>query len=288
MKLDKYKRRQLGALILLIVLIVVIVLMVKCTSSVIRGEKDTEEISPEVTETAETVPEEEEPEQISLIQAEKPESFEYRDISDLPFAGAELELLDISMVNERYMNDIAVIGDSIALGYSVYGRLKEDSVLAVGSVGVRNILETDIKYQGYQLKIDDIISRKKPKYIFISLGMNDINWRTEEQYITDYKNLISVLQTNSPESYIFACAITPVSHQTTFTKNDKIDTYNEDLRKMVYDYKSDKIFYVNAARCLKGDDNYLMNEFSSGDGIHLAAAAYDYLLTYMISVLDWI
>ena len=81
---------------------------------------------------------------------------------------------------------------------------------------------------------------------------------------------------------------TPVSRQTTFTTNEKIDTYNETLRKMVFEYNSDKIFYVNAARYLKGDDNYLISDFSSGDGIHLAAQAYDYLLTYMLSMLEWI
>jgi hypothetical protein len=45
---------------------------------------------------------------------------------------------------------------------------------------------------------------------------------------------------------------------------------------------------VNAAQYLKGDNNSLISELSSGDGIHLAAIAYDYLLTYMLIMLEWI
>ena len=83
-------------------------------------------------------------------------------------------------------------------------------------------------------------------------------------------------------------AITPVSRQTTFTKNENIDQYNEALRKLVYELQDDKVYYVNAARYLKGSDNYLIPEYSSGDGIHLATEAYDQLLTYMLTMLEWI
>jgi len=289
LKMDIYRKRQIGAAVILVLLILIIVLAVRCTSSVIRNAgNDSQDVlteeQPEEPETEDAVPEEE----TEFAEEVKPETMEYREQDSLPFSPVEIIPEDVSLINDKYISDICIVGDSICKGYSVYGRLKEDNVLAVGSVGIRNVLQADFEYQGYKLKLTDILGRKKPKYIFISLGMNDVNLVSEEQYISDYRNLISEIQQATPTSYIIPSAITPVSRQTDFTQNDKIDTFNENIRKMVYDYNSSRIFYLNAARYLKGEDNFLIPSLSSGDGIHLASDAYDYLITYMLYMLDWI
>ncbi|WP_044974019.1 SGNH/GDSL hydrolase family protein [Ruminococcus sp. HUN007] len=290
MKIDKYRRRQITALLLLIVIIAAMVNMVKCTAKVLRNkDKPGGLIESSRSESSVTEEKEEsEPEAEDLSYSEIRSTLEFRPEAELPLESVLLAPDDVSLINEKYLDDVTVIGDSICKGYSVYGRLKEDNVLAVGSIGVRNVLESSFTYQGYELGITDILQRKKPKYIFVSLGMNDINIRTAEQYSEDYKKFINEIRNASPESVVIACAITPVSRQTTFTKNETIDQYNEALRKLVFDLKDDKVFYVNAARYLKGSDNYLIQDFSSGDGIHLAAEAYDHLLTYMLAMLEWI
>lgn len=285
-RIDKYKRRQITALALLILLIVVLVNMVKCTARVLRVKDKPGTYEASQSEASETEPAETEAEDLSFSELHS--KLEFRSADELNLENAVLPSDDVSQINEKYLNDVVIIGDSISKGYSVYEKLKEDNVLAVGSIGVRNVLETDFTYQGYNLKITDILERKKPKYIFVSLGMNDINIRTAEQYKSDYRNFISEIRNATPESTVIVTAITPVSRQTTFTKNENIDLYNETLRKLVFDLQDDKVFYVNAARYLKGSDNYLIPDFSSGDGIHLAAKAYDQLLTYMFTMLEWI
>jgi lysophospholipase L1-like esterase len=286
-RIDKYKRRQITALALLILAIVILVNMVKCTARVLR-DKDKPDADYEISqsESSETEPAETEAEDLSYSEIRS--KLDFTPEEELPLENAVLPADDVSLINEKYLSDVVIIGDSISKGYSVYGRLKEDNVLAVGSIGVRNVLETDFTYQGYNLKITDILDRKKPKYIFVSLGMNDINIRTAEQYSSDYRNFISEIRNATPESTVIVTAVTPVSRQTTFTKNETIDLYNETLRKLVFDLQDDKVFYVNAARYLKGSDNYLIPDYSSGDGIHLAAEAYDQLLTYMLTMLEWI
>lgn len=285
-KKDIYRRRQLTALAMLILIFVLLIaLMVKCSAG-LSDKKP--EVIPEISDGSYDMPNMEIPENSVILKNERPVMHEYTELSDLNFLETDFAPEDISLVNEKYLNDVVIVGDSISKGYSVYGRLNENSVLAVGSIGIRNVLDTAFPYQGYELELTDILSRKKPKYIFISLGMNDIHMKTEEQFAEDYKNVIAEIKKVTPDSVIIVTAITPVSRQTDFTKNEIIDSYNETLRRMVFDYNSNDIFYANAARYLKDDSNYLITEFSSGDGIHLAASAYDYLLTYMLSMLEWI
>lgn len=288
LKMNIYRKRQLGALAVLCLLIFSLVFMVRCVAG--SKKQDNSKVAEESSgkEDGQLVPNVDIPELNDMIEKEKNIDHNFVEYSDLDFVNVEFEPDDISLIDKKYLDDVVIIGDSISKGYSVYGRMEDNNVLAVGSIGVRNILDTQFDYQGYSLALTDILGRKKPKYIFISLGMNDINLRTEEEFTGDFKNLIAEIQKATPGSVVMITAITPVSRQTTFTTNEKIDTYNESLRKMVFEYNSDKIFYVNAARYLKGDDNYLISDFSSGDGIHLAAQAYDYLLTYMLSMLEWI
>lgn len=285
-KNNVYKKRQMTALSLLAFIIILLFLMIKCTADAVK--RTSEQKPAEISEGTYDVPDMDIPENSVILKNERPDAVEYTEADNLVFADAEFTPEDISLINENYLKDVVIIGDSISKGYSVYGRLSENNVLAEGSIGIRNVMETNFSYQGYELPVTDIISRITPKYIFVSFGMNDIHMRTEEQYTEDYRNFISELQKASPDSYIIVTAITPVSRQTDFTQNSIIDAYNEALRKMVYDYNSDTIYYANAARYLKDSDNYMISEFSSGDGIHLSASAYDYLLTYMLSMLEWI
>lgn len=283
-----YRKRQLGAALVLAVLIFSIVGIVRCSS----GKKDGETVQTGIdngTDVEITVPNIDVSELEEINKDNVPVEHVFSDRSEIPFIDVNFSPDDISLIDAKYLKDVVIIGDSIAKGYSVYGRLEDDNVLAVGSIGVRNVLETQFDYQGFSLEITDILNRRKPKYIFISLGMNDINIHSEEEFTNNYRNFIEEIKKVTPDSKIIVTAITPVTYGNKFTQNEKIDTYNEALRKMVFDYNSDKIFFVNAAQYIKdSSNNGLISKFTSGDGIHLSAEAYDYLLTYMLMMLEWI
>ncbi|MBE6852720.1 MAG: hypothetical protein E7505_04510 [Ruminococcus sp.] len=287
--MDIYKKRRLCALAVLLVLFVFMAFsIVRCSSKNKEKINDKETINQENSGEEVIVPNADPVEVEKPLQITKPSERVFSELSEIKFENVSLEPEDISLLDQRYLDNIVVVGDSISKGYSVYGRLNADNVLAVGSIGVRNVLETKFEYKGSSLGLLDILEKKKPKYIFVSLGMNDINIHSEEVFVENYKTLLEKIFEVSPYSKIIITAITPVTYGNSFTNNDKIDTYNETLRKMVYELNSDKVFFVNAAQYLKGDNNSLISELSSGDGIHLAAIAYDYLLTYMLIMLEWI
>lgn len=283
--MDNYKKRRLCALSVLLILGMILVRC--CINDGDKKEKKIEKIGTTVLEpdkpenSGTTMPFVTEP----VTTQEEPV---FSEKGELKYQKVEFEPEDISSVNSEYLKDIVIVGDSVSMGYSVYGRLDVNNVLATGSIGARNVMETNFEYQGYSLLLLDILERRKPGYIFMSLGLNDMNLMDEGKYVTLCEENAKKIHEVSPDSKIIFTAITPIAAGNTFADNDKIDRYNEALRKKVYELDSDKIFFVNAAQYLKNEYNCLKSGFSSGDGIHLAAVAYDYLLSYMLLMLEWI
>lgn len=202
----------------------------------------------------------------------------------------ELTLLKYSDFPTEFIDKVVIVGDSIASGFGTYDRLPKEQVLAVGSVGARNIHSFDFTVDGKTMDILDAISIKQPQYIFMSMGMNDVNLSSSDEYIENYNKNIDDILSVCPKATIIVMGITPVIHYSDFTSNDTIDSYNEALKVMTKNRRenSQKVYYINVSGYLKDENNALKDEFSSGDGIHLDQPAYDYIFTSMMNSLNWI
>lgn len=192
--------------------------------------------------------------------------------------------------DSNFLKQFVIVGDSIASGFNTYDRLPSEQVLAVGSLGARNIHSFQFNIDGQDLDILDALSIKQPKYIFMSMGMNDINLSTTEEYVTNYTQNIHDIFEICPNATIIVMGITPVISYSDFSDNSKIDTYNDALKQMAISMQGEgsKVYYINVSKYLKDEQNSLKSEFSSGDGIHLSGSAYDYIFTSMMLSLEWI
>lgn len=190
----------------------------------------------------------------------------------------------------NFLKQLVIVGDSIASGFNTYDRLPSEQVLAVGSLGARNIHTFEFTIDGQELDILDALSVKQPKYIFMSMGMNDINLSTSEEFVNNYTQNINDIFEICPNATIIVMGITPVISYSDFSDNDKIDTYNDSLKQMAISMQGDgsRVYYINVSKYLKDEQNGLKSEFSSGDGIHLSGSAYDYIFTSMMLSLEWI
>ena len=189
-------------------------------------------------------------------------------------------------LSSLYTDGFVIVGDSIASGFKVYDRLPERQVMAVGSLGARNIHDFKVTLNGAEYAVADSISILKPKYICMSMGMNDLNIGTMDDFIQNYTNNINELLAVSPDSTFIIMAITPIAAGITHSTNEKIDTYNNALKQMVEERNDIPIYYVNAAQALKSQWNSLDSAYSGGDGIHLTPVSYDALLTYLLGALS--
>lgn len=284
--MDIYTKRRLYALLILISIIIFLVMMFsKCSGS--NNSKNTAENNEQtiyqVTASNEDIPE---VTTTPLVTTSHVRS--YDDPENIHYVDAVLEEEDIALINEKYIESMAVVGDSISKGYSVYGRLPQEVVLAKGSVAVRNILNNKFEYGSYELDLLEILKRRKPTYVFTSVGMNDILVSSEEDFVSNYIDFIDKIKEATPDSKIIVMAITPVAYGNDYTSNETIDSYNEALRKMVIESGHEYLYFLNAAKYLKSDNNCLIDELSGGDGIHLSSSAYDTLLSYMFAMMEWI
>lgn len=285
--MDIYKKRR----ILLIAVLAVLFFMI--TAIIFSCSRNSQEENNSVSDDSSVVSDNNTPDPditqpVVTDSTIRPSPSGFTDRNKLNLADTDYVPDDILYIDQEYLKSILVVGDSIAKGYSVYNRLPAESVLAMGSIGVKTVMETLFDYQGEQCTLTDVIEKNKPKYVFVSLGMNDIHTITQEEYIKQYKSDISEILKRSPDSKIIIMAVTPVTEANEFTDNTVIDTYNEALRKMVYDLHNDNVFFLDAAQNLKNEKNNLKDDLSSGDGIHLSGAAYDTLLSYMLTMLEWI
>lgn len=178
---------------------------------------------------------------------------------------------------EKIKSETAVVGDSIALGYSAYQRLPSENVFAALNVSPSNIEKKTFEYRGGQYSINNIIGERQPKYILISMGLNEINSFSAEKFSGQYKELIDSFLELSPESEIYVMALSPVESSIDYISNGDIDEYNSALSEMADNYGGN-VSFVNAAKALKDSSGALLPEYSGGDGIHLSGAAYDVLL----------
>lgn len=207
---------------------------------------------------------------------------------------SEVEETLITKSYNDYSNDflskIVIVGDSIASGFSTYDRFPSEQVLAEGSVGARNIHDFSFTANGEKMDILDALSIKQPQYIFMSMGMNDLNMSESDQFVDDYtQNINDVFQT-CPNATIIVMGITPLAYTSNFSTNEKIDKYNNALKDMAnsMNQSGQNVYYIDVSKYLRDDDDYLKSDYSSGDGIHLAGGAYDYMFTSMMLSLEWL
>ena len=207
----------------------------------------------------------------------------------------QLEAVDISIVQEEISNkqavqklealqngevdvwsqfsDAVIIGDSRAVGFSYYGFLPEDRVLAEGGASLYNIPD-----------YLDQVAALQPKYVFICLGINDIGlgaWDSDE-YAVAYKEAMESIWEVCPNCIIFPnstlLAIDPAFEQSTAWYD--IPEYNDYLKAMCEE--NDYPFVDNTALCEEYTDLY------QPDGIHMMPDFYEpWALNMIQTVMDY-
>lgn len=165
-------------------------------------------------------------------------------------------------------------GDSVCRGYMAYGFVNAKQSFASGDIGARNLLEIPVFYRGKKRDFVSVLKEVNPKRLFLSMGMNDVNMVTAEEHYSNLKNITDTALKNSPAE-VYLCTITPI--RADFTKDGRIDEFNDQIRKLVFDYTKSgekRVHFIDYTAPLTGDDGKLLEKYDAGDGIHLGPDAY--------------
>ncbi|MGN0650156.1 MAG: SGNH/GDSL hydrolase family protein [Oscillospiraceae bacterium] len=238
----------------------------------VSGENDPKEQTdePEVieaqTQEASTTGEDTSP-------ADEPEEITQEEIAeqlDL-FYKNEFGAYQLTEAERSYTEQSIFVGDSICRGFAAYNVVSGKNVYACGSLAARSFWDYKFYYGEKEVEYKTVLKKTKPKYVFLSMGMNDINITDEKTYCENYRRIIDYTLERT-DGVVYVCAITPICSE--FSSNYRIDCFNLALQAFVEENYPERVFYVDFAKHLKEKDGKLRIIHSSGDGIHLGPYAY--------------
>ena len=246
-KINNSIRRQILLLVCAVAIVVILVLFIRWIGGLLGGRADTsaglEYIRQEEAGDVSVIEE-----KINLLEEQDNNGEDTRSLKE-KFTGA------------------AVVGDSIAEGFSVYDVLNASSVLS--KIGV------------HLDELDDQISQLKelkPGVIFLALGMNDVpatNGDTEA-FVEEYRAVLEKIQEEVPDAHIFVNSIFPVQDKAVEEEPalEKIPDYNSALAELS---DSERIGFID-------NSSLVADEYYEEDGIHFKADFYPVWAEHMAEV----
>ncbi|MDR2655300.1 MAG: GDSL-type esterase/lipase family protein [Oscillospiraceae bacterium] len=213
--------------------------------------------------------------------------------AESPVSGAGMEpaipygiVPESSEVPQSYFKDSLFIGDSLTHGMRDYGVMSYNNVIAYS--GVRMEAAVDEKLfqndEGDTFTIAEASRAYAPEQIYIMLGANSISSLEPQSIIDLYRRLVEDLKTAHPESRILIQSILPVttSYEQIYPdhSNAKIDEVNYLLIDMC---KQMGLYYINVQAEFRDTSGGLIQEYTSGDGLHLNPEGYAVWTAYLQS-----
>lgn len=227
------------------------------------------------------------PAEVSIKETEEEAYFEPA-VTTETFTEEEIyKTYTLSEENRELLSYMVFVGDSICMGLSHYGVLGAEQVLAQGSVAARNIYDFEFQVGDGKAGLLTALVNAQPAIVVLSLGMNDINMSTTEDFSANYKKLINTIKNYLPLVKIIALSITPVNSASEFTDNSAIDEYNAALKSTVNAMQSYDICYVDVGVELKNAEGELKSLYGAGDGLHLTEEAYHAILWQVCNNARW-
>ena len=103
----------------------------------------------------------------------------------------------------QQFGDAAILGDSRAVGFSVFGFVEDRRVLAEAGGTLKNIPDHIEQLQNVN-----------PSIVFFCFGLNDISigyWNTVEEYITELDSMIDLVKTSVPGVEVYVNSTIPAT-----------------------------------------------------------------------------
>lgn len=161
--------------------------------------------------------------------------------------------------------DYVLLGDSRAVGFSFYGFLPEERVIAESGATVLHLEE----------HIPDIVALN-PSNIFLCYGLNDImlgTWPTPSDYVTKYTSVINEIHEQLPDANIYISSILPAPGSGV---QSQLSDYSQALDEMCSALN----------RCYFVDNDDISSQYSGlweNDGIHVMSDFYPHWANNLIT-----
>jgi len=216
----------------------------------------------------------------------------------LPVTDESLGAEATDAVSDSYFDGAVFVGDSISLRLQTYVEAQREvepeffgtaRFLTSQGLGVGNALwqisddSRHPEYDGTVMTIEDAIAAMGDvTHVYIMLGMNDIQYYDTEEFINNYRTLIYLILSESPDADICIQSITPgIAGRTSTPTNEDIFLYDLALAKLCAEYG---YTYIDVASALRDETGCLPETLcsdSSNLGLHLNESAVEIWIHYL-------
>jgi lysophospholipase L1-like esterase len=190
---------------------------------------------------------------------------------------AENELVDNS-----YFDDAVFIGDSRTEGLILNTELSNavsytHKGLMVNTVFTKPIINKN----GDKLTVMEALKQTNFKKVYLMLGINETGWPYNDIFIEKYAKIIDSIKDINADAIIYIQEILPVTNSVSssheYIKNEKINEFNELIRKMA---NEKGIYFLEVSDAVRLDDGSLPED-AAYDGIHLKKEYCEKWLNYL-------
>jgi len=201
-----------------------------------------------------------------------------------PTAGGALP--ETADAGQSYIDKLVFIGDSTTYGLKAYGVVNDSQVWtpSSGTLALFNQSIATVVYPetGEEILIIDAVTRAKPEYLVLTIGVNGVSMMDESAFKSDYIDLITRIKAASPDTKIICNSIYPVESsyeaKDNGINNAKISAANVWIEAIA---EETGCGFTDSASVLKGSDGCLRAEYGNGDGIHLCTDGFNAVLGYL-------
>ena len=196
------------------------------------------------------------------------------------------ETADMGM---EYVDKMIFLGDSTTYGMKYYAVLSDGK--ATKQVWTPSNGTLTLSYQGFaaivypedgsEISIRDAVTASLPEYMVITLGVNGISFMDEDYFKSEYTDLVTDIQSISPDTKIILQSIFPVASNYEYLSsinNEKIAAANSWILEVA---ENTGTAFLNTASALVGEDGWLPQSYQNGDGLHLNETGFGIVLSYI-------
>ena len=171
------------------------------------------------------------------------------------------ELTDGTVDIWSYFTDYVMFGDSRAVGFSYFGFLSENRVIADSGWTIRDL----------EANLNDIVAMN-PSSVYLAFGLNDVGmgyWATPDDYAAEFKTVLETIKERLPNASIYVNSILPTTEEAA--------AEHDDAWRSIPEYSAAVATACYQSGCVFIDNDELVAQHTDmfdQDGIHMVRDFY--------------
>lgn len=187
-----------------------------------------------------------------------------------------------SSIDEDYLNNITFIGDSRFVALVKYD-IEQSNIFAKSGLNHKQALTQSFVElpNGENVTLVEALANNQNDIILINFGVNGAGWFTDDEFITNYHELLDIIEENTNDVTIIIQSILPIAKSYEYKENGFPNIRIDYLNEILFEISNERgFYYLDSSDVLKDDDNFLDTKYTN-DGLHFNDEGYELLLQHI-------